>query len=310
MNMTKAMKYSIAAIASTASFFTAAPVMAAENTNTGKQVKTDTTAGFISGLSEKTNKKESNSLNVKTGLVATDEGKVYYDQFGQKVTGLKEIDGKTYYFGEDGIMQTGFQEVDGTKYYFKKDTGEKLTGVIHVGGKAYNLNEDGELLSGWQDTDQGKMYLKEDGYAIKNTTREIDGTRYSFDKDGIMLTNTVSEGYKYDETGAGTPDKTGYQAIADAALAQLGVYQDCTMLVTNSLRAVGINFHGWPEEYLSLGPLTSNPVPGDICVYSGHVAIYIGDGMAVHGGWNGNQTAIFSVQCSNPLIGYVHPILP
>ena len=56
-------------------------------------------------------------------------------------------------------------------------------------------------------------------------------------------------------------EKDFYQRIADAALAQIGVYQDCTMLVTNSLAAVGINFHGAPAAYLSLGPLTNNPVP-------------------------------------------------
>ena len=101
-------------------------------------------------------------------------------------------------------------------------------------------------------------------------------------------------------------DPNFYQKIADAALAQIGVHQDCTMLVTNSLKAVGINFHGAPSAYLSLGDLTNDPVPGDICVYQGHVAIYIGNGQAVHGGWNGYTTQIFSVNCSNPLIGYVH----
>lgn len=97
-----------------------------------------------------------------------------------------------------------------------------------------------------------------------------------------------------------------YDKIAEASKAQVGVNQDCTMLVTNSLKAVGINFHGWPSEYLSLGDQTDNPVPGDICVYQGHVSIYIGNGQAVHGGWTGNQTVITSVQCSTPLIAYVH----
>ena len=78
------------------------------------------------------------------------------------------------------------------------------------------------------------------------------------------------------------------------------------MLVTNALAAVGINFHGSPEQYLSLGRITSSPVAGDIIVYSGHVAIYLGNGQAVHGGWYGNQTVIESVSCGNALIAYVH----
>lgn len=101
-------------------------------------------------------------------------------------------------------------------------------------------------------------------------------------------------------------EKNFYQRIADAALAQVGVNQDCTMLVTNSLAAVGINFHGTPTAYLSLGELTNNPVPGDICVYQGHVALYIGNGQAVHGGWLGCQTVVSTVECTNAFIGYVH----
>lgn len=101
-------------------------------------------------------------------------------------------------------------------------------------------------------------------------------------------------------------EKSFYQRIADAALAQIGVYQDCTMLVTNSLAAVGINFHGAPTAYLSLGTLTNNPVPGDICVYQGHVALYVGNNQAVHGGWLGNQTVLTSVSCGQQFIGYVH----
>lgn len=92
-------------------------------------------------------------------------------------------------------------------------------------------------------------------------------------------------------------------AIVAAAHAQLGQFQDCTMLVTRSLAAVGINFHGWPADYYSLGTAVSADaaLPGDLIYYSNggyggvpHIAIYIGGGKAIHGGWNGNQTVIFS----------------
>ncbi|MBT2515159.1 NlpC/P60 family protein [Arthrobacter sp. ISL-30] len=92
-------------------------------------------------------------------------------------------------------------------------------------------------------------------------------------------------------------------AIAAAAYAQLGVSQDCTMLATNSLAAVGIHYHGWPAGYLSLGRTVSaaEAQPGDLAYYENggmgmaHIAVYVGNGQAVHGGWNGGTTALFSV---------------
>jgi len=89
-------------------------------------------------------------------------------------------------------------------------------------------------------------------------------------------------------------------AIYQAALAQLGVYQDCTMLVTNALKAVRINFHDWPAGYMSLGTVVpaSQAQPGDLIYYANgglglaHIAVYAGNGQAIHGGWNGNQTAL------------------
>ncbi|BAS07468.1 probable endopeptidase p60 [Arthrobacter sp. Hiyo4] len=91
-------------------------------------------------------------------------------------------------------------------------------------------------------------------------------------------------------------------AILSAAYAQLGVTQDCTMLVTNSLAAVGINFRDWPAGYLSLGQTVSaaEAQPGDLLYYAdggagvAHIAVYAGNGQAVHGGYNGNQTVVFS----------------
>ena len=89
-------------------------------------------------------------------------------------------------------------------------------------------------------------------------------------------------------------------AIYQAALAQLGTFQDCTMLVTNALKAVGINFHDWPAGYMSLGTVipASQAQPGDLVYYANggtglaHIGVYAGNGQAVHGGWLGNQTVL------------------
>ena len=54
--------------------------------------------------------------------------------------------------------------------------------------------------------------------------------------------------------------------IASAALAQLGVVQDCTALVRNALSAAGISWVGWPGDYLNKGRLVSQgeAQPGDL----------------------------------------------
>jgi cell wall-associated NlpC family hydrolase len=90
--------------------------------------------------------------------------------------------------------------------------------------------------------------------------------------------------------------------IAAAAMAQLGVAQDCTRLASNALRAAGINFHSGPAGYLSLGTVVpaSQAQAGDLIYYANagagmpHVAVYVGGGKAVHGGWNGGTTALQS----------------
>ena len=89
-------------------------------------------------------------------------------------------------------------------------------------------------------------------------------------------------------------------AIYQAALAQLGTFQECTMLGTNALKAVGINFHDWPAGYMSLGTVVpaSQAQPGDLVYYANggmgaaHIGVYAGNGQAIHGGWNGNQTVL------------------
>ena len=66
---------------------------------------------------------------------------------------------------------------------------------------------------------------------------------------------------------------------------------DCTALVSQALAARGINFHGWPEEYVNVpgGHVVTDGSlqPGDILIYANtggwnggahydHVALYVG----------------------------------
>ncbi|WP_239512455.1 NlpC/P60 family protein [Bifidobacterium aerophilum] len=105
-------------------------------------------------------------------------------------------------------------------------------------------------------------------------------------------------------TTSGTTEVSGNagSAIA-AAYALIGQSMDCTALVSAALAAGGINFHGWPEEYAQLGKQVTDPQPGDILIYRytggwnggvhwDHVALYVGNGQAIHGGWNGSTVAL------------------
>jgi hypothetical protein len=107
------------------------------------------------------------------------------------------------------------------------------------------------------------------------------------------------------------------QAIANAALAQVGQTQDCVKMVSDALATVGISWYDWPIGAYRLGtavPL-SQAQPGDVLYYvngagtsiagMAHVAIYIGNGKAVHGGFNGSQTVIWSWN-----VGYAPAVPP
>ena len=110
---------------------------------------------------------------------------------------------------------------------------------------------------------------------------------------GIAATATAAR--------ADVPSGAGAAGIVSAAYAQLGQFQDCTALVERSLRAVGIpagDLGTRVGEYTALGGALVTDgayAPGDVLIWSGaHVAIYIGNGQAVHGGYNGNQTVVAS----------------
>lgn len=102
------------------------------------------------------------------------------------------------------------------------------------------------------------------------------------------------------------PAGSGASGLVNAALAQLGSAQDCTALVERALRAIGYSVGDLsPVQFSAYGPTTqyihgsTALAAGDIIIYNPngdghgtHVAIYIGGGQAVHGGWDGFTTVI------------------
>ncbi|WP_405219529.1 NlpC/P60 family protein [Agrococcus sp. Ld7] len=91
-------------------------------------------------------------------------------------------------------------------------------------------------------------------------------------------------------------------AIAEAALAQVGISQDCVAMVRRAIAAAGLPYSGM-NSLFNLGPTIpmSAASPGDVIYYAdggvgrAHIGIYIGGGRAVHGGWSGFNTVIAGV---------------
>lgn len=82
-------------------------------------------------------------------------------------------------------------------------------------------------------------------------------------------------------------------ALVSSAYAQLGISQDCTAMVENALGSIGIITGDIaPEHFYRYGQVVSDPQPGDLMIRPGHVAIYVGNGMAISGGFNNFQTVL------------------
>lgn len=103
------------------------------------------------------------------------------------------------------------------------------------------------------------------------------------------------------------PAGSGVAGIVNAALAQIGMDKDCTDVAQDSLAAVGLTTSRYDGGYdMGVGDFASfgtvyafSPeglAPGDILVWPNapHVAIYVGGGQAVHGGWH--PTALAGLQ--------------
>lgn len=88
-------------------------------------------------------------------------------------------------------------------------------------------------------------------------------------------------------------------AMVRSAYAQLGARQDCTALIERALRSSGTRVGDLgtrASEYAGVGgKRVSSLKPGDVMVWEGrHVAMYIGNGKAIHSGYAGNQTVVAS----------------
>ena len=177
-------------------------------------------------------------------------GKRYFYQDGEAVTGEVYLDGMPYLFAPNGVQQVGWQTVDGKRYYYNQD-GTPVFGWVFWRGEMYYVSEESGKLTGEQIPDESAQAVSFDDYGVvqhgwmqdadgawiyKNEFGEIltgeieaDGTVYLLDGSGRLLTGwqTASDGitrYYETETHAvrtGWIELEGMRYYADADAGRL-----------------------------------------------------------------------------------------
>ena len=64
-------------------------------------------------------------------------------------------------------------------------------------------------------------------------------------------------------------------------------------MVEKALRSVGKSVGDLaPAQFFAYGSVVGSPEPGDLVITSGHVAIYVGNGQVISGGFDGMNTVL------------------
>ena len=116
-------------------------------------------------------------------------------------------------------------------------------------------------------------------------------------------------------TYTGTGNTSTASKIVSAAYSQLGVPYvwggttpgkalDCSGLTQYCLRCAGISVAHYSGSQGAGGQRVSNPQPGDLVCYSGHVGVYIGGGQMIHAPHTGTVVQVASVYGSPWYVRY------
>ena len=248
---------------------------------------------------------------VATVVAAKEEpgwhGARYVNEDKTVAKGWQEIEGKSYYFSEDGTVNSSKTEKATTASVSSNITGEVKETVATASQEAVK-----------EETEQKAAEVVE---TPVTTTEATDTTETPAETPAPEQTETPAP----EQTVTPAPEQTTPapevqapaetpatstlgQRISAEAQKLVGVTDGlwCTQVVQQALANAGVSdaYQLWPDQYAGqYGYYTNDPQEGDLLYYNNggrgvdHIAIYIGNGQAVHGNYEG-KTVIASAYLS------------
>ena len=262
---------------------------------------------------------------VATVVAAKEEpgwhGDRYVNEDKTVAKGWQEIEGKSYYFSEDGTVNSSKTENATTASVSSNITGEVKETVTTASQEAVKQETEEKAV-----VDEAPVQTEE----VKTDTTE---TTTDTTTDTTDTTETPAETPAPEQTETPAPEQTVTpapeqttpapevqapaetpatstlgQRISAEAQKLVGVTDGlwCTQVVQQALANAGVSdaYQLWPDQYAGqYGYYTNDPQEGDLLYYNNggrgvdHIAIYIGNGQAVHGNYEG-KTVIASAYLS------------
>lgn len=242
---------------------------------------------------------------VATVVAAKEEpgwhGDRYVNEDKTVAKGWQEIEGKSYYFSEDGTVNSSKTEEATTASVSSNITWEVKETVATASQEAVK-----------EETEQKAAEVVETPVTTTETPAETpapEQTETPAPEQNVTPAPEQTTPAPEVQAPAETPaTSTLGQRIAAEAQKLVGVTDGlwCTQVVQQALANAGVSdaYQLWPDQYAGqYGYYTNDPQVGDLLYYNNggrgvdHIAIYIGNGQAVHGNYEG-KTVIASAYLS------------
>ena len=267
---------------------------------------------------------------VATVVAAKEEpgwhGDRYVNEDKTVAKGWQEIEGKSYYFSEDGTVNSSKTEKATTASVSSNITGEVKETVATASQEAVKEETEQKAAEVVETPAETPAPEQTETPAPEQTvTPAPEQTETPAPEQTVAPAPEQTETPAPEQTVTPAPEQTTPapevqapaetpatstlgQRISAEAQKLVGVTDGlwCTQVVQQALANAGVSdaYQLWPDQYAGqYGYYTNDPQEGDLLYYNNggrgvdHIAIYIGNGQAVHGNYEG-KTVIASAYLS------------